>query len=576
MNNVIDQFMWGYQQHFRAEIRSAADSALAHAGVPAESEVILVGVLASDAEADHDVCVEPENDQWDSSLFGATSDRVKTIIVENPMQRMFYGDEATMADKPENIRRSSVSQAVGEALLAFDNVAAVRSIVGQARRVGKYYVVPVLQLAQRIIDRVPSLKEPIGDGRFSTFPSFAHCIIEEVLAEATRALERPEPGRRIGERLATVEVLRRAATNFMYSVVAAIGGPPTRDLFVDLNKISSLFYESRKSEGTLLLATANAAKLDAGIQFREAISLHQPRWIRKALELAIPGRALICDGENAIGVAAFDSREVPGDRELLHVRFRDHYHWELWLGLEILLSCEHGAPRLKPPLVEEDLFRDNFERIFGGEEGPDGEVAWALVESSIGLGHGCMLVFSVDAESEANRLKYQGTSIRPLLFSPALLASASSIDGTIILDPQCRCHAIGVILDGSAVPECTPARGARYNSGVRYVAGCANRLAVVVSEDGSIDFMPRLRPRVRRSEVAEMLDRFESASLETYHEPRLWLDRNRFYLDEAMCIRANAALERIQKLPLKVGQIRIHTRNFVPSKELNDSYFVPE
>ncbi|MCE2482358.1 MAG: hypothetical protein J4F33_05610, partial [Alphaproteobacteria bacterium] len=50
------------------------------------------------------------------------------------------------------------------------------------------------------------------------------------------------------------------------------------------------------------------------------------------------------------------------------------------------------------------------------------------------------------------------------------------------------CHAIGVILDGVASSECTPSRGARYNSGIRYIDSSSNlRLAVIVSDDRTVD-----------------------------------------------------------------------------------------
>lgn len=65
----------------------------------------------------------------------------------------------------------------------------------------------------------------------------------------------------------------------------------------------------------------------------------------------------------------------------------------------------------------------------------------------------------------------------------------SRIDGAVLACPNGVCHAIGVILDGQADPGCTPARGSRYNSALRYVVG-KPRLAVVVSEDRTVDVIP--------------------------------------------------------------------------------------
>jgi hypothetical protein len=61
-------------------------------------------------------------------------------------------------------------------------------------------------------------------------------------------------------------------------------------------------------------------------------------------------------------------------------------------------------------------------------------------------------------------------------------------------------------LDGPASYQGNPARGARFNSAVRYVNDAEERLAVVVSEDGHVDLLPRLRRSIRRSELDAMLE----------------------------------------------------------------------
>jgi DNA integrity scanning protein DisA with diadenylate cyclase activity len=71
----------------------------------------------------------------------------------------------------------------------------------------------------------------------------------------------------------------------------------------------------------------------------------------------------------------------------------------------------------------------------------------------------------------------------------------TAIDGAVLIDPTTTCYAIGVILDGLASNKGTPSRGARYNSAIRYVETCKYPcLAIIVSEDGSIDLVPDLMP----------------------------------------------------------------------------------
>ena len=80
------------------------------------------------------------------------------------------------------------------------------------------------------------------------------------------------------------------------------------------------------------------------------------------------------------------------------------------------------------------------------------------------------------------------------------------IDGAVLLDHEGLCHAVGVILDGKATDRGSPARGARFNSALRYVLEEGERasIAVVLSEDGNVDLLPRLRPRIGRATLGKM------------------------------------------------------------------------
>ena len=108
--------------------------------------------------------------------------------------------------------------------------------------------------------------------------------------------------------------------------------------------------------------------------------------------------------------------------------------------------------------------------------------------------HGTMLVISEEAGEEADRLASEGTTVAPFLLTSAIVRQVSSIDGAILIDTAGRCHAIGTILDGEATQQGNPARGARFNSAVRYIANSSKAgpcVAVVVSEDGDVEVLSR-------------------------------------------------------------------------------------
>ncbi|HEY0319229.1 MAG TPA: diadenylate cyclase [Solirubrobacterales bacterium] len=94
-----------------------------------------------------------------------------------------------------------------------------------------------------------------------------------------------------------------------------------------------------------------------------------------------------------------------------------------------------------------------------------------------------------------------------------VLRAMTSIDGAVLVTPDGACHAVGVILDGLATGDGHSARGARYNSAIRYLKGNgAGSLVIIVSEDGSIDLRPNLKRRLHREDVAGAAHRLVAAS----------------------------------------------------------------
>jgi hypothetical protein len=99
-------------------------------------------------------------------------------------------------------------------------------------------------------------------------------------------------------------------------------------------------------------------------------------------------------------------------------------------------------------------------------------------------------------------------------------------------------------------------------------------MAIVVSDDATLDIIPMLRPRLATADIEAALTALASATLDDYHQPRLFLDRNRFYLNEEQCKRANEAIRRLDQLPKGVGGIYIGTSLFSPDPKMNDSYLL--
>jgi hypothetical protein len=197
-----------------------------------------------------------------------------------------------------------------------------------------------------------------------------------------------------------------------------------------------------------------------------------------------------------------------------------------------------------------------------------------------------MVVVSTGARIEAERLKTQSTTIEPIQLIPRTMQMITAIDGAVLIDPDSNCYAIGVILDGLASRKGTPSRGARYNSAIRYVESSKYPcIAIVVSEDGSIDLVPDLMPQIRRSEILEAIEQLgelkeeENFDLKTFNRTMSWLSDHRFYLLPEMCEEINRLRREVEAVRDRLVEptvVRPLYSDFMPNEEMNESYFLNE
>ena len=549
-------------------------------GVEAAPKVLLVGALAPQKQDGNPVCIEPEDGEWALTIFTDLLNSIEAIVQDHPLQNVYYGDEPSMRDKPENIRRDSVTSAVRQALSPYDIEHSVRSFCGMAHPVGNYYVVPVVQVPESIFHQFPPLKEIEPEDYWAPryYPSMIHACMNTLLTEAAEELRRPEPGRGLmGGMSRADEIVRVSSSKFMHTPGSSTSNRYMYpDLFERFNMISSLMYEGTRGTGLLFLVNPESEAIDYQIRFKEPVPFREPRWARKILQMASGDIGLIADSEQIYGLGKRQTGHDSLAQDGFIIRFIDHYHWELRSGEQVLLRSHYGRPTLPQEPISREQFTTNYARIFPESSSNDHNQLWELFNAATHQKHGGMIIVAADASDEAQRLTQQGTGIEPKLMTVELLRLVSNIDGTILLDPHGICHAIGVILDGDATPDCTPSRGSRFNSGLRYVnAKGTRRLAIVVSDDHTVDIIPLLRPQIDREDIEQNISFLEKATLDDYHKPRMWLDKHRFYLNGEQCERVNLALDRIKQLPREVGEIVLLTSRFKPDPLMDDSYFLP-
>jgi hypothetical protein len=209
------------------------------------------------------------------------------------------------------------------------------------------------------------------------------------------------------------------------------------------------------------------------------------------LEMASDDVALVSDSAHVLGLGVASDEYDPAAEDLFVVEFVDHYKWQLVHADAVLMRVEYGIPGLPRPPLDRTALAAAALRVFPDTAPEVERRLWRIVETAMEQTHGTTIVVSEIAAQEAERLERQCTRVEPVVLGEDMVRRVTSIDGAVLLDREGRCHAVGAILDGRATADGRAARGARYNSALRYVKDVgAPTLAVVVSEDGRVDVLP--------------------------------------------------------------------------------------
>jgi hypothetical protein len=596
MKDGIQYFMWGYQPHYRTHVKVAAERTLRRLDARLHPDAFLVGILDEDRPNRYPACVEPEHEHWiESKAFDGALELAAVLRENFPEAQMYQSHPLAQERQAAFFHRRSIRDAILQIIESHSAKPANRSFfVSIPTSVKGYLVSAVLSVETDVLSsyhRLASAEVSIHEYRkMPVARSLIDAAIDELLHQASEELLRPDPG--LASEGREVEETIRSAGRRLASNTAFRTNQHALDsdyFFYDAcDKISLLRYEQAEGHGRLVLAPKNYDGIPIEIGFKEYVRLEDHRRVRKLLELASTGGALHTDSEYVFGLLG-ENRVLETREDVFEIAFLGHHHWELRHAGQVLMSVMFGQPYVPNLIRYESKLRYDLPRLFPGIDDTSTELLLSLVEESEKERHGTLLIISAEAGAETIRLKNQATAIEPRLLSRELLAHLTGIDGAVLLDSAGQCHAIGVILDGQATPQGDPARGARYNSAVRYVQSAMDRdiptLGVVVSEDGGVDLIPDLRPMIKRSTLASAIAELEEIAKsdeirrrrysQLYDFLRLW----RFYLLPTDCQRINVAIQEFERRcdaadPMRMKIIREH---FDPDPSMDPSfYYEPE
>jgi DNA integrity scanning protein DisA with diadenylate cyclase activity len=352
-------------------------------------------------------------------------------------------------------------------------------------------------------------------------------------------------------------------------------------LFEACNIISSLKYEGQDGNGQIIVAELGHEYIDTLVQFNKPTSIRNYRAVRKLLELSSDTICLLSDAGHIYGLGTVRNTYDTEREDLFIINFTGHYEWELLHGRHTLMVVTYGLPQLPAQQLEKNKFIDHCLRLFHGISHNQIQNLWSLTLEAANQKHGTMLVISDGASEEATRLASQCTMINPVLLSVEIMKLITNIDGSVLIDRNGICYAIGVILDGLATSKGDPARGSRYNSAVRYLDTTKFPcLIITFSEDGMVNLVPELKPQIERNLIEEKIGILRELRLtgfevnrKLFNQTMEWLKYHRFYLSAKNCEEINTLRSNIE-MQIDSTTIRIVHYDLNPHPEMNDSYFL--
>lgn len=273
----------------------------------------------------------------------------------------------------------------------------------------------------------------------------------------------------------------RDEMNIMFGWDVQLQMYPILDAILAISKTPE---EGSWPRGMLVFVEPGSLKhIDFLIRFPslERLDLKNHKHTRKLL-LAVEhsDRKLVSDGVNIIGITA---GPLPPCHMLADFRGG---HGFLKLAGKPVCSFADGrfySTTRKPNLVllEEALIEFSVDPA-------NTHILFRIVSEIVGKAcdshFGCSII--IDLDEEFTPLSGQQFEAPIDLREPGFLELAKSLaklDGSIHIRADLHLHAFAVLMDGSAVPGENRARGARFNSALRFTARHPKVLVVVVSSD---------------------------------------------------------------------------------------------
>lgn len=582
--NSINLFMWGYQQHFRISVELSAKALFSFLDKKFTPRVFLVGVLVEERNDRHPICLEPEDCGFKVESFANIESLAKELEKADKETRIFHSHPIAQKNHERAIGLRAYVNAISKILKRDDYFGQYDRFISFPTYVDGYLVFVVLELNGDVFKQYYSLTKTTTDDRFTVYRSLIESTIYTFLSACQNALKDPEKAIDVIERPAD-ELMRQAGRQLMYTASQAGNNfDGLHGLFDACNEIASMKYEGAIGLGRIIIASKDHKNVKITLGLKTPIMLNEHRKVRKFLELSDDKSSIVSDSALIYGLGEIRGNYNPREESLFVVEFTSHYTWELSHDNNHLMVVSYREPRLPIEKIDREKFYDILERTFKDISREQVDGLWDIAMEATKQRHGTMLVVSEKAIQESERLGNQCFPTKPLILSKDFIHQITSIDGAVLLDKNGTCHAVGVILDGVASEKGDASRGARYNSAIRYYEQFGKIIAtviVIISEDGMINLVPNLKPRIKHSiitdairQLKEMLDK-KNFDRKIFNKTMNFFNYYNFYLTPDECELINEARHKLEALDTDTN-IRLVYSDLRPNEEMNSRYYLDE
>lgn len=581
--NTLKYYMWGFQAIYRINCETHAEELFNRLDRGLQPKVSLIGFLKRDSPEKHPICVDPESLESLIDKIQNVDEKASELLIPKDGRRIFYTGEGVQEkmDKQKiwESKRIALKQTVEELPEYGDSAI----FVSKRLETNDYNFYVILELNKFVYNSHFHLKKSDTQERIRLRLSLLQCAVETYLDEVTRAFNETKEDEFFEfECRNTEEILKIAANNFI-STIAYAGRDfkGIHGLIETCNKISQSRYEGEELKGSMLVAKKDHPDIEMAVELIEPFSIRDYRKTRKLLQQSDTGNSVVTNSSVVLGLGKIKDSYSPTDESIFTINFESLHKWEVEHNQKVLMQMNFGLPQFSEEIINKDFFQSNAQRIFEDISETDIVFIYLLSVYLTQMKKGAMLIISDQAEQEAIRLAKQCLAIKPKKLTLEILRNMSKIDGGVLIDRHGICYANGVLLDGVVGRRGDAARGSRYNSALTYHENnelSNSTMIVVVSEDGMVDIIPSLRPKIRHSNVTAVIEILREIEKEkvtekgTFNEVMQWLKDKSFYLTKDECHEVNALNDIISERD-KGASMRILHEKLEPDPEMNDTYY---